>query len=158
MPLFSLFRLSWRSFAVTCGQASALRRLRPTTGEQLGKSKEGQTYVFGPYDVRCEHESQVEGGHLVFVLLLGGLVEQVQQQLEEAAVGWREQHEEELQGFDLALFVRHRRLVAFLVELRDLCETRRRQRTFNANMTRVLVFACLDRVRPFLRFGLTRKQ
>lgn len=81
-----------------------------------------QTYIFGPYDVWCKHECQVEGGHFVFVLLLGGLIQQVQQQFEEAAIGWRQQHEEKLQRFDLTLFVRHGRLVASLIEQRDLCE------------------------------------
>lgn len=34
--------------------------------------------MFGPQDVRGEHEAQVKGGHLVLVLLLGGVVKQVQ--------------------------------------------------------------------------------
>lgn len=80
--------------------------------------------------MRCKHESQVEGGHFVFVLMLGGLIEQVQQQFEEAAVGWREQHEEKLQGFDLALFVRRGRLVALLVKQCHLCETQKREMHF----------------------------
>lgn len=43
-----------------------------------------------------EHEGEVEGGHFVLVLLLGGVVEQVQDQFEEAAVGLGQQQEEEL--------------------------------------------------------------
>lgn len=119
MPLFSLIKLSCRSFAVTCVQTNfekAAARNRKIT-------EKTHAYIFGPDDMRCEHERQVEGGHFVFILLLGGLIEQVKQQFEEAAVGWRQQHEEKLQSFQLALFVRHGRLVAFLVEQRDLCET-----------------------------------
>lgn len=36
-----------------------------------------------PEDVWSKHEGQVEGGHLVLVLLLGGVVKQVQQQFEQ---------------------------------------------------------------------------
>lgn len=37
----------------------------------------------GPEDVWGKHEGQVEGRHLVLVLLLGSVVEQVQQQFEQ---------------------------------------------------------------------------
>ena len=71
--------------------------------------------------MRGEHEGQVVGGHLVGVLPLGGVVEQLQEQLEQRAVGGREQHEEQLQRLDLPLFVRHRRLVAPLIEAGHIC-------------------------------------
>ena len=80
-----------------------------------------ETHVSGPEDVGGEHEGQVEGGHLVLVLLLGSVVEQLQEQLEQRAVGGGEQHEEELQGLNLTLLVRHRRLVALLVEAGHVC-------------------------------------
>ncbi|KAK0154093.1 B-cell receptor CD22 [Merluccius polli] len=49
------------------------------------------------------------------------VVEQLQEQLEQRAVGGGEQHEEELQGLNLTLLVRHRRLVALLVEAGHVC-------------------------------------
>lgn len=39
--------------------------------------------------MRGEHEGQIEGGHLVLVLLLGSVVEQIQKQFEQRAVGLR---------------------------------------------------------------------
>lgn len=74
----------------------------------------------GPEDVRGEHEGQVVCRHLVLVLQLGGVVQQVQQQLEQRAVGRRQQQEEQLQRLDLALLVGNRRLVAVLVEQRHV--------------------------------------
>lgn len=42
-----------------------------------------KSYVSGPEDVWGKHDGQVVCGHLVLVLLLGGVVEQVQQQFEQ---------------------------------------------------------------------------
>ncbi len=53
-------------------------------------------YVLGPDDVRGEHEGEVMCGHLVLVLLFGGVVEQVQQQLEQGSVGGGQQHQQQL--------------------------------------------------------------
>lgn len=77
----------------------------------------------GPEDMRREHEGQVEGRHLVLVLLPGGVVEQVQQQLQQRAVCGGQQQEQQLQSFDLTLFVGHRRLVTVLVKQSHVWET-----------------------------------
>lgn len=70
----------------------------------------------GPEDVRGEHEGQVEGRHLVLVLLLGGVVEQVQEQFEQRAVGLGQQQEQKLQRLHLTLLVWGRCLVALLIK------------------------------------------
>lgn len=75
----------------------------------------------GPEDVRSEHDGQVEGGHLVLVLLLGGVVQQVQQQFEQQAVGLRQQQQEQLQRLHLTLLVGDRGLVALLVQQHHVC-------------------------------------
>lgn len=68
-----------------------------------------------------EHEREVVRGHLVFVLLFGGVIEQVQQELEERAVGRGQQEQEQLQGLDLTLLIRQARLIPSLVEQVQLC-------------------------------------
>lgn len=73
-------------------------------------------YALGPDDVRGEHGGQVDGRHLVDLLVASGVVEQVQQQLQQAAVGRRQQHEEQLEGLDLPLLVGDAGLVALVVE------------------------------------------
>lgn len=60
-------------------------------------------------------------GHLVFVLLFGGVVEQVQQQFEEGSVGGGQQHQQQLQGLDLTLLIRRTRLIALIVKQGQLC-------------------------------------
>lgn len=72
--------------------------------------------MFGPEHVRSEHQRQVEGGHLVLVLLFGRVVEQVQQQFEQRAVGLRQQQQEQLQGLDLTLLIWDGRLVPVFVK------------------------------------------
>lgn len=62
------------------------------------------------------------GRHLVLVLLLGGLVEQIQQQFKQAAVGRREDQEEQLEGFDLALFVWSAGLIPLLIKQHQVCQ------------------------------------
>lgn len=84
-------------------------------------------YVSGPEDVRGEHEGQVEGRHLVALLLPGRVVQQVQQQLEQRAVGRRQQQQQELQRLHLALLVGHSRLVAVLVQQGQICSRRKRE-------------------------------
>lgn len=81
-----------------------------------------QPHVSGPEDVRGEHEGQVEGRHLVLVLLPGGVVEQVQQQPEQRAVGLRQQLQQQLQRLHLPLLVGHGGLVAVLVKQRQVCK------------------------------------
>ena len=81
-------------------------------------------YVLGPDDVRGEHGGQVDGGHLVGVLVAGGVVQQVQQQLQQAAVGRWQQHEEQLEGLDLTLLVGNIRLVPLLVKQSAFWEKR----------------------------------
>lgn len=66
--------------------------------------------------MRRKHERQVGGGHLVLVLLPGGVVQQVQQQFEQRAVGLRKQQEEQLQRLYLTLLIGYRGLVAVLVK------------------------------------------
>ncbi len=78
-------------------------------------------YVLGPDNVRGEHEGEVVRGHLVLVLLFGGVVEQVQQQLEQGSVGGGQQQQQQLQRLDLTLLIRQTRLVALIVEQVQLC-------------------------------------
>lgn len=65
------------------------------------------------------------GRHLVLVLLLGGLVEQVQQQFEQTAVGRRKDQKQQLEGFNLALFVWSAGLIALLIKQRQVCQIAR---------------------------------
>ena len=74
--------------------------------------------------MRREHGSQVDGGHLVGVLVAGGVVQQIQEQLEHAAVGRGQQHEEQLEGLDLPLLVGHVSLVPPLVKQSAFWEKR----------------------------------
>lgn len=82
----------------------------------------------GPEDVWSEHDGQVEGGHLVLVLLLGGVVQQVQQQFEQQAVGLREQQQEQLQRLRLTLLVGDRGLVAMLIQQHHVCNRKQEDR------------------------------
>ena len=78
------------------------------------------TYILGPDDVRCEHGGQVDGRHLVDVLVACGVVQQVQQELQEAAVSWRQEHEEQLERFDPPRLVGDVRLIALGIEASQL--------------------------------------
>lgn len=62
------------------------------------------------------------GRHLVLVLLLGGLVEQVQQQFEQTAVGSRKDQKQQLEGFNLAFFVWSAGLIPLLIKQRQVCQ------------------------------------
>ena len=84
-----------------------------------------QSHMSGPEDVRREHEGQVEGRHLVPVLVPGGVVEQVQQQPEQRAVGLGQQLEQQLQRLHLPLLVGHSGLVALLVKQHQVCNRQR---------------------------------
>lgn len=86
-------------------------------------------YVSGPEDVRGEHEGQVEGRHLVALLLPGRVVQQVQQQLEQRAVCRRQQQQQELQRLHLALLVGYSRLVAVLIQQGQICRRRNRKKS-----------------------------
>lgn len=88
------------------------------------------------------------GRHLVLVLLLGGLVEQVQQQLEQTAVGCGKDQKQQLQGFNLALFVWSAGLIPLLIKQSQVCQgTRRRTYIATQNSRPVAIsylscFAC----------------
>lgn len=71
--------------------------------------------------MRCEHGGEVDGGHLVDLLVTRGVVEQVEQQLQQAAVGRRQQHQQQLERLDLPLLVRDAGLVALIVEAGQRC-------------------------------------
>lgn len=66
--------------------------------------------------MRGEHQRQVVGGHLVAVLFLGRLVEEIQQKFEKVPVGGWEEEEEELQSFHLPLFIRGPGAIPLLIE------------------------------------------
>lgn len=68
-----------------------------------------------------EHECEVVRRHLVLVLLFGGVIEQVQQELEERSVSRGQQEQEQLQRLDLTLLIRQTRLIPSLVEQVQLC-------------------------------------
>lgn len=72
-----------------------------------------------------KHEGQVEGGHLVLVLLPGGVVQQVQQQFEQRAVGLGQQQQQQLQRLQLPLPVGHRRLIALVIKQHHVCKGNR---------------------------------
>lgn len=71
--------------------------------------------------MRREHGGEIDGGHLVDLLISSGVVEQVEQQLQQAAVGRRQQHEQQLERLDLPLLVRDVGLVALIVEEGQRC-------------------------------------
>ena len=83
--------------------------------------------------MRGKHGSQVDGGHLVGVLVAGGVVQQIQEQLEHAAVGRGQQHEEQLEGLDLPLLVGHVGLVPVLVKESAFWEKATRKKTRSLN-------------------------
>ena len=80
-----------------------------------------EAHRFWPKDVWCKHGGQVEGGHFVEVLIAGRVVQEVEQQLQEAAIGWRQQHEEQLKRLDLTLLVRDVRLVPRRIQTSQFC-------------------------------------
>lgn len=84
------------------------------------------------------------GRHLVLVLLLGSLVEQVQQQFEQAAVGSGEDQEQQLEGFDLALFVRSAGLVPLLIKQRQVCQITRQNMKDTLPSLRAVCCNCLS--------------
>lgn len=64
-----------------------------------------------------KHGGQIDGGHLINVLIAGGVMQQVQQQLQETAVGCWQQHEKQLKCFNLTILVRSICLVPLLVKV-----------------------------------------
>lgn len=54
------------------------------------------------------------------MLIASSVVQQVQQQLQQAAVGWWEQHEKQLKCLNLAVLVRHIRLIPLIIKASQL--------------------------------------
>lgn len=77
-------------------------------------------HIFGPEDVWSKHGGQIDGGHFIQVLIAGGVVQQVEEQLQKAAVGCWQQHEEQLKGFDLTVLVQSIRLIPVLIKEGEL--------------------------------------
>lgn len=63
-----------------------------------------------------KHCGEIDGRHLVDVLISSSVVQQVQQQFQQAAVGWWEQHEKQLKGFNLVFLVGHICLVPSFIK------------------------------------------
>lgn len=50
------------------------------------------------------------------MLIAGSVVQQIQQQLQQAAIGCREQHEKQLKCLNLAFLVRHSCLIPLIIK------------------------------------------
>ena len=107
---------------------------------QKGRTKSTKSlYIFGPDDVWSKHCGEINRRHLVDVLIASSVVKQVQQQFQQAAVGWWEQHEKQLKCLDLAFLVRHIRLIPLIIKESELWKWQMREK---AKVS--LLFPCLD--------------
>lgn len=100
------------------------RDKRQTKNESRRKSRNpGCTsgpHILWPDDVWRKHCGQIDGGHFIDVLIARGVMQQVEQQLQKAAVGRRQQHEKQLKRFNLTILVRSVCLVPFLIKAGEL--------------------------------------
>lgn len=77
-------------------------------------------YIFGPDDVWSKHCSKINCWHLADVLIAGSVVQQIQEQFQQAAIGCRKQHEKQLICLYLAFLVRYTCLISLIIKARQL--------------------------------------
>lgn len=69
-----------------------------------------------------KHECEIVCGHLVFVLLFGSVIEEIQQQLEQGSVSGGQQQQQQLESLDLTLLIRQTRLIALIIKRGQFCQ------------------------------------
>lgn len=130
MPLFSFSMFPCRSLAITCTHKifSSIFRKNVTATVLLIASMvmlykhqwtskwTSGAHFFGPDDMWSKHCGKINCWHLVDVLIAGSVVQQIQEQFQQAAIGCRKQHEKQLICLYLSLFVRHTCLISLIIK------------------------------------------
>lgn len=78
------------------------------------------THIFWPQDMGCKHKGKVIGRHLILVLFLCCLVQEIEQQLQQVTIGWRKNEEEQLKSLNLPFLIWYIGLVSFIIKLHQI--------------------------------------
>ena len=71
-----------------------------------------------------KHKGKVIGRHLILVLFLCCLVQEIKQELQQVTIGWRENEEEQLKSLNLPLLIWYVGLVSFIIKLHQILRTK----------------------------------